>query len=148
MNKVFCLIAITSLCLSSCQDFSKGLKDKFNNNINISSIDTVMYSKVTEIYFQDTMLDLGTVKEGKEYQLVYHYENKGKAPLMLFSVSPSCGCTIVEFSRHPLQAGGKDSIVAKFDSNEKAGSYQKSVKVNCNSSEKVHTLSFRVQVKP
>jgi len=138
MNKVFCLIAIPSLCLSSCQDFSKGLKDKFNNNSSISSIDTVLY----------TMLDLGTVKEGKEYKLVYHYENKGKAPLMLFSVSPSCGCTIAEFSHHPLPAGGKDSIVAKFDSKEKAGSYQKSVKVNCNSSEKVHTLSFRVQVKP
>ncbi len=148
MSKIFGFIVFAIVSLASCQEISKEIKNKFNDTSTISSMDTVLYSKVTEIYFQDTMLDLGTVKEGKEYQLVYHYENKGKAPLMLFSVSPSCGCTIAEFSRHPLPAGGKDSIVAKFDSKEKAGSYQKSVKVNCNSSEKVHTLSFRVHVKP
>jgi hypothetical protein len=146
MYKVFYLIAIASLSLASCQDISKGIKDKFNNNNAISSIDTVLYSKVTEIHFQDTMLDLGAVKEGKEYELVFHYENKGTAPLMLFAVSPSCGCTIAEFSRHPLPVGGRDSIIAKFDSKEKAGSYQKSIKVNCNSKEKVHTLFFRVDV--
>lgn len=148
MSKIFGFIVFAIVSLASCQEISKEIKNKFNDTSTISSMDTVLYSKVTEIYFQDTMLDLGTVKEGKEYELVYHYENKGKAPLMLFSVSPSCGCTIAEFSRHPLPAGGKDSIVAKFDSKEKAGSYQKSVKVNCNSSEKVHTLSFRVHVKP
>jgi hypothetical protein len=147
MSKISRLIVFAVVSLASCQDISNDIKNKFNNSSNISSIDTVLYNKVTEIYFQDTMLDIGTVKEGKEYELVYHYENKGTAPLMLFSVSPSCGCTIAEFSRHPLAAGGKDSIIAKFDSKEKAGSYQKSVKVNCNSKEKVHTLFFRVDVR-
>lgn len=110
--------------------------------------DTVLYSKSTDIVFRDTFIDIGNVKEGKEYQIVYHYQNAGENPLMLFSVSPSCGCTIAEFSRDPLRSGGQDSIVAKFDSKDKQGSYQKNIKVHTNTVQKSHDLYFKVNVTP
>ena len=114
----------------------------------VNQIDTVLYSKTTEIFFVDTMIDLGNVKEGGEYRIVYRYKNVGQAPLMLFNVSPSCGCTIAEYSHYPLSANKSDSIVAKFDSKAKSGSYQKNIKVNCNTEQKVHDLNFKVNVLP
>lgn len=138
-------IALSILLLSGCQENS-ALKFWSTSNQTNSGIDTVLFSKPTRIAFQDTFIDLGDVYEGREYRITYHYQNIGQAPLMVFNVSPSCGCTIAEFSHHPLQPGNVDSIVAKFDSKDKLGSYIKNIKVNCNTAEKVHNLSFRVNV--
>lgn len=127
---------------------SSDLKAKMGIGKQVNQIDTVLYSTTTEVSFADTMIDLGTVKEGGEYRIVYHYKNNGQAPLMLFNVSPSCGCTIAEFSHNPLSPNEGDSIIAKFDSKGKAGSYQKNIKVNCNTEQKVHDLNFKVNVLP
>ena len=127
---------------------SSDLKSKMGLGNQVNQIDTVLYSKSTQILFTDTMIDLGTVKEGGEYRIVYHYKNVGETPLMLFNVSPSCGCTIAEYSHYPLSANKSDSIVAKFDSKAKSGSYQKNIKVNCNTEQKVHDLNFKVNVLP
>lgn len=136
-------------CISSCTNIKRDVGSLFGfGQRNNSGVDTVLYSKATTIHFQDTMVDIGNVKEGKECSIIYYYQNTGNAPLMLFNVSPSCGCTIAEYSHNPLGPGQKDSIIAKFDSKDKLGSYQKNIKVNCNTNQKVHDLYFKVNVLP
>ena len=148
MNKILFFSFFIVIIFSSCGEISSDIKKKMGLGKQINQIDTVLYNKITEIFFVDTMIDLGNVKEGGEYRIVYHYKNVGQAPLMLFNVSPSCGCTIAEYSHHPLSANKSDSIVAKFDSKAKSGSYQKNIKVNCNTEQKVHDLNFKVNVLP
>lgn len=134
-----CSLAIISSCSNKKSNF-----DFFEKKA--TPIDTVLYSESTTIRFRDTFLDVGNVKEGEEINIVYHYTNTGEKPLMLFNVSPSCGCTIADFSSKPLPSSHSDSIIAKFNSEGKDGPYQKSIKVNCNTEQKVYDLTFKVNV--
>lgn len=143
-NRIILAILITS-SICSC-DWIENQATKMNGRSSLNAIDTVLYSTPTSIAFADTLIDLGDVKQGKEWLLVYKYKNTGTKPLVLFNVSPSCGCTIADFSRKPLPPNGEDSIKAKFDSKGKDGSYLKNIKVNCNTEQKVHNLSFKVNV--
>jgi len=140
MRKLVLGAILLSLYMLSCNEISERFSKKE------PSIDTVMYSVPTKVLFQDSMIDLGKVNEGEIKEVVYHYKNIGDKPLLIFNVSPSCGCTIADFSHKPLMPGASDSIIAKFDSGGKDGSYQKNIKVNCNTDEKVHTLAFLVNV--
>jgi hypothetical protein len=148
MSKLLYIGILMGMIFSSCGELSSDLKSKIGMTNRVNTIDTVLYSKTTDIAFLDTMIDLGNVKEGGEYRIVYYYKNIGEFPLMLFNVSPSCGCTIAEFSHNPLSPNEGDSIIAKFDSKAKSGSYQKNIKVNCNTIQKVHDLNFKVHVLP
>ncbi len=143
-NRIIFSILITGI-ISSC-DLIETQMTNLKGRSSLHAIDTILYSAATSIGFTDTLIDLGEVKQGKEITLVYKYKNTGNLPLVLFNVSPSCGCTIADFSRKPLSPDGVDSIKAKFDSKGKEGSYLKNIKVNCNTEQKVHNLSFKVNV--
>lgn len=145
MNYKILLIFTSLLILESC-DWIQTQISKSNANSSLNAIDTVLYSVPTTISFFDTLIDLGEIKQGKETSIIYKYQNTGTKPLVLFSVSPGCGCTIADFSREPLAPNGIDSIMAKFDSKGKEGNYQKNIKVGCNTEQKVHNLSFKVNV--
>lgn len=138
---IFCSILFI-LSMVSCDDIKKQLGITKPHPV----IDTMMYSEPTTIAIKDSIIDLGILKEGEIKQIVYHYQNTGTKPLMLFNVSPGCGCTIAEYSHSPLMPGKSDSIVAKFDSKGKEGAYIKNIKLNCNTEEKVHNIAFSVQV--
>lgn len=133
------------IILFSC----KWAEKKFNtvkHSSSLYAVDTLLYSMPTRIMFSDTQLDLGNIREGQEKEIVYRYKNIGDKPLVLFNVSPGCGCTIADYSQEPLGPGEGDSIMARFDSKGKEGSYIKNIRVNCNTEEKVYNLSFKVNV--
>ena len=146
MIKLVSILIVSILLVSSCDshsEFFNGISKKKDAPI----VDTVLFTTPTQIEWLDTLIDLGDVKEGVEKQIVYRYKNTGSNPLMLFNVSPSCGCTIADYSHKPLSAGQMDSIVAKFDSNGKDGSYLKNIKVICNTEKRIYNLAFSVTVK-
>ncbi|MFY7862226.1 MAG: DUF1573 domain-containing protein [Chitinophagales bacterium] len=134
------LLVIFIGALDSCDSLTSKSAEK------TTTIDTVLFSQPTKIYFRDTMIDLGDVIEGDTKKIVYHYTNVGSKPLVIFNVSPGCGCTIADFSHQPLDVQRSDSIVAQFDSKDKEGSYIKNIKVNCNTDEKMHNIAFKVNV--
>lgn len=142
MVKVFFYSSTIMLALISCSDIKKQLGITKPAPV----IDTMMYNFPTKILFLDSMVALGNLQEGYEKQIVYRYQNIGDKPLMLFNVSPGCGCTIADYSHNPLMPGKVDSIVARFDSKGKEGAYIKNIKVNCNTEEKVHNIAFSVTV--
>lgn len=139
MKNVLPFIIIIGI-FSSCDRLTSKSAEK------TTTIDTVLYSQPTKIFFQDTMIDLGDVIEGDTKKIVYRYTNIGSKPLVIFNVSPGCGCTIADFSHQPLDTKRSDSIVAQFDSKGKEGSYIKNIKVNCNTDEKIHNIAFKVNV--
>ena len=134
------LLVIFIGALDSCDSLTSKSAEK------TTTIDTVLFSQPTKIFFRDTMIDLGDVIEGDTKKIVYHYTNVGSKPLVIFNVSPGCGCTIADFSHQPLDVQWSDSIVAQFDSKDKEGSYIKNIKVNCNTDEKMHNIAFKVNV--
>src|SRR5688572_8968843 len=69
--------------------------------------------------FQTTDHDFGTINEGQVVEYTYSFKNVGDAPLIIQNAQGSCGCTVPEWSKDPIPAGGTGFVKAKFDSNGK-----------------------------
>jgi hypothetical protein len=99
-----------------------------------------------EMNFQTTDHDFGTIKEGDVVEYTYAFKNTGQAPLIIQSAQGSCGCTVPEWSKDPIPAGGTGFVKAKFDSNGKPNAQNKTVTVIANTWPKQTVLRFKAMV--
>ncbi len=98
-------------------------------------------------WIDSTSQELGTVKEGKVVEVTYKFKNTGSKPLVIASVSASCGCTVPEKPEQPIMPGEEGVIKATFDSKDRVGTANKSVYVTANTSPSTsHELKFHVEV--
>lgn len=92
--------------------------------------------------------DFGTINEGKKVTYKYNIKNTGQAPLIIQSASPSCGCTVPDWSKEPIPVGGSGFVTAEFDTNGKSGIQNKTITVTANTWPKTTTLRFKAMVTP
>ncbi len=86
----------------------------------------------TEMDFDHTDYEFGTVKEGEKVSHTYSFKNTGKEPLIISSAKGSCGCTVPKWPSEPIAPGGVGQIDVVFDSKGKPGKQAKRVTVNAN----------------
>jgi len=102
--------------------------------------DTSMYTRIEWIDSIDQQL--GKLKPGKEVHITWRFKNSGEHPLVIESVSASCGCTVPEKPEKPLLPGEEGYIKATFNGSG-TGVIAKQVHVTANTNPtKNHTLSF------
>jgi len=135
MKHVFLFILIASFAAASCNNADKKPKD-------VSEImnDTTQF---TTIKWKDTTLDFGARKMGDIVNLTFVCTNTGNKPLYLYEVHPSCGCTLVDYSKAPIAPGQTGKIDAQFDT-KKSHSPQvhKTIFVHTNTNDPARYLSF------
>lgn len=73
----------------------------------------------TKIKFKEDSFDYGKVMEGDQVNHDYSFTNTGDKPLVLSSVTASCGCTVPTWPRDPVAPGKTAVIHAKFDTSHK-----------------------------
>jgi len=103
----------------------------------------------TTMYWLDsTYQDLGKVEEGQVVDVAFRFKNTGNNPLIIPTVSVSCGCTTIsEKPTEPFAPGQEGVIKAKFDSKNMAGERLREVYVSANTKNSTkHILVFRVEV--
>ena len=85
----------------------------------------------TTMEFAETTFDFGTVVSGEKVSHIYTFTNSGSEPLIISNAKGSCGCTVPEWPREPIPAGGKGEIRVEFNSKGKGkvGGAQQSKKV-------------------
>ena len=71
----------------------------------------------TSLYIERDILPLGTVKYGEKRPVAFRLSNTGTAPLFVHDVQTSCGCTGVEWSKHPLKPEKTLEIKIVFEPN-------------------------------
>ena len=98
------------------------------------------------IAFTETTIDFGTVKEGEVVTKSFEFTNNGKAPLVISDAKASCGCTVPEYPRSPIQPGEKGTIVAKFDSAKRPGSQLKNITITANTNPNQTVLTLKGEV--
>lgn len=98
--------------------------------------------------FETIEHDFGTITEGQKVSYTYKFKNTGAAPLIIQSAQPSCGCTVPEWSKDPIPAGGEGYVKAEFDSNGKPNAQNKTITVTANTWPKQTTLRFKAMVLP
>lgn len=134
MKYIF-FIVFASLAAASCNNTDKKSKD-------VSAImrDTTQF---TTVKWKDTTLDFGARKMGDIVNLTFVCTNTGDKPLYLYEVHPSCGCTLVDYSKAPIAPGKTGKIDAQFDT-KKSHSPQvhKTIFVHTNTDDPARYLSF------
>lgn len=93
-----------------------------------------VFAGTPKIEFDKTNFDCGSISEGKQDKLLasFSVKNTGDAPLIISSVRPGCGCTVVKFDSL-IQPGKAGIISATVNiANYHSGQISKMVTVTSN----------------
>lgn len=134
MNKLFYILLLTLFTGCMPEDKPAENLESQQKTTNFASYLSDS-SKFTSFYWEDTLIDFGTVKKGKQVEIKFVCVNTGSKDLVLADVKPSCGCTLADYTKQPIPPGKSGFITAKFDSNKGGGSHvTKSIGYDVNSS--------------
>ena len=100
-----------------------------------------------EIKFDEEEFNFGTIKQGEAATHEFKFVNTGKEPLIISNAQGSCGCTVPEWPKEPIQKGAKGTIKVTFNSAGKMGMQDKTVTItsNAKSSPKVIHMKGNVE---
>lgn len=90
--------------------------------------------KPAEIVFDKTVHDFGTFSEKNPVvTCTFNFVNKGEKPLVINQAMASCGCTVPEYTKEPVQPGQKGEIKVTYNGAGKfPGHFKKSITVVTN----------------
>jgi hypothetical protein len=91
--------------------------------------------------------DFGTLEQYGDGTFSFIFTNTGTEPLILSNVRSSCGCTVPEWPREPINAGTSSEILVKYDT-KRIGTFSKSISVYSNANEMPVVLRIRGKVEP
>jgi hypothetical protein len=105
-------------------------------------------AQLTSVQWLDSTKDFGKIIEGAKLDVAFRFRNTGNKPLVIEKVQPSCGCTVAEQPKEPIQPGQEGQIRASFNSQGRVGTNHKTLFVYGNMKDaKAHPLEFVVQVE-
>ena len=91
-------------------------------------------SAQAEIKFDNLTHDFGTFsEESPVVTCTFTFTNAGDKPLIINQAVASCGCTVPEYTKDPVQPGEKGSIKVTYNGTGKfPGHFKKSITVRTN----------------
>lgn len=96
----------------------------------------------TEISVASLDINFGTFPFGQRCDTTIYIRNVGEARLVAFDMRASCGCTEVEYDRHPISPGDDLALHIVYEDSHR-GFFDKTVLLYCNVAES--PLVFRVR---
>lgn len=135
-------------CQSGDQEEESGKdKDQIDNDmINNPEGGDPDEKKFGEFNFKKETHDFGKVVEGKKVAHTFRFTNQGNAPLVIDKAEVSCGCTVPNYPRDPVQPGESASMDVVFDSDGRSGKFKKSITIMANTGKKPKVLHIEGQV--
>ena len=99
--------------------------------------------------FESDNHEFGQIVQGEKVSYAFKFKNTGKAPLVINTAQASCGCTVPEYTKEPVQPGESGVINVTFNSEGKSGMVSKTVTVIANTipNTKVLTISADIQTE-
>ncbi len=141
------ILALLVLAMLSCQGHDKGNGILKPDGQRIDDPTAGSANRpLTTIAWLDSAKNIGRISEGEKVELSYRFRNSGNNPLVITSVSPSCGCTVAEKPEEPVLPGEEGVIKASFNSHGRVGMNHKTLMVNANIPDASYTLTFEVEV--
>jgi hypothetical protein len=104
--------------------------------------------KLEDMAFKTDLHDFGTVQEGGDIKYEFEFKNNGKEPIIVSSVTASCGCTGASGSSDPVLPGKKSVIKAVYHTDGRVGAFNKAITVVSNAGAKVLTIKGTVEKAP
>ena len=97
--------------------------------------------------FEKDVVDYGTIEYDGDGNREFKFKNTGKEPLIIYSATGSCGCTIPIAPKEPIKPGETGVIKVHYDT-KRVGSFEKTVTVASNGKTPSKTLKIKGTVKP
>jgi hypothetical protein len=117
-----------------------------NTTVAGKSSSLVVSTDTAVISFREYEHDFGKVTEGEKVACLFTFENTGKGPLVISSVTSSCGCTIPKYDAKPITPGSTGIIEVVFDTSGRNGTETKTITVVSNASKPVVLLRISGEV--
>jgi hypothetical protein len=99
-----------------------------------------------EAVYENEVLDYGTIEYDADGTREFKFKNTGKEPLIIYSATGSCGCTVPTAPKEPIKPGETGSIKVHYDT-KRVGSFEKTVTVSSNGKTPSKTLKIKGTVK-
>jgi hypothetical protein len=99
------------------------------------------------IEFDTTSFYFGQIAYSSDAEFEFEFTNTGSAPLLVTHVKSTCGCTVPEWSKKPVEAGKKGKIRVSYDTH-RVGAFNKSIYVYSNAENGVKRLTISGKVRP
>ena len=100
----------------------------------VCGLNVSLAQKAAEIKFEKVSHDFGKFSETSPVvNCVFNFQNVGDAPLVINQAIASCGCTVPEYTKEPVQPGQKGQIKVTYNgTGKRAGRFNKTITVHCN----------------
>ena len=101
----------------------------------------------TSIEFENDEYNFGTVVDGDMVKHTFKFTNTGDKNLVLFDVKTTCGCTVPEdWPKQPIPPGESGEVKVIFNSNNKVGAVNKSIRIEANTNPTVSAVTITGEV--
>lgn len=67
------------------------------------------------IKFDSTAHNFGTFTDEVPVSHTFTFTNTGDEPLVIHQIATSCGCTAADYTKEPVQPGGKGEVTITYD---------------------------------
>jgi hypothetical protein len=132
------------LFLGSCDNAASKIKSGDNRTSDMA--DAVNTNRLPEFSFESEFHDFGNLVAGEKVEHIFTFTNTGEAPLIISKAEGSCGCTVPVWPREPILPGAKGEIKVNFDSTNRAGRQDKTVKLYANTAPNQKVLKITSEV--
>jgi hypothetical protein len=124
MKKLFLITIVAGLLFTACKQPGQTATAADAGNTSATNAPVMKFDKDTH--------DFGKIKAGEKVTYEFKFTNTGKSPLIIKDAISTCGCTIPEWPKVPVQPGAGGAIKVVFSSVGKMGLQDKQITVTAN----------------
>lgn len=100
-----------------------------------------------EILFEENVHDYGEIAVDSDGTWIFEFKNIGKEAIVINRVRSTCGCTVPDWPREPVEPGGSGEIVVVYNT-ATSGTFLKSLFVYSTAANSPEKIQVKGKVLP
>lgn len=147
-NAFFVFAALLSFVLFSCKSEAPAPEVTETPQDQTSTSTSTEVVQATTTMSVDRMdHDFGDIPDnGGNVDTKFTITNTGSNPLLISEAKGSCGCTVPDYPRDPIQPGESRDILVSFDPAGKEGAQNKTVTIMANTEPATTVINLRSNI--
>jgi hypothetical protein len=97
------------------------------------------------VKFKSESIDMGKIPQGTPATATFTVTNIGKEPLIIETASPTCGCTIGNYTKEPIMPGKEGTITATYNA-ANLSAFEKHMNVKFAGVDEVKSITLKGEV--
>ena len=97
------------------------------------------------VKFKTDVIDMGKIPQGTPATVTFVVTNISKDPLIIENASPTCGCTIGDYTKEPIMPGKEGKITATYNA-ANLNAFEKHMNVKFAGVDEVKSITLKGEV--